>query len=227
MNEDFIVTLYVTIRLALITTCILFIVGLPVSYMLAYKRIKGKALIEVLIHMPLVLPPTVVGYYLLVLFSPQNYIGYFFETYLGTRLSFDFNGILLASIISNLPFMIRPLQNAFASLPTNIREASYIMGKSELETFIYVLMPNIIPSIAAALTMTIAHTIGEFGIVLMIGGNIPGETRVASIAIYDEVQALNSEIANRYSLILFLFSFILLLIIIKTTKQNKYDNREY
>lgn len=221
MSSDFIETLWITGKLALATTILLFIIGLPVSYILAYTRFRLKAILEALISMPMVLPPTVLGYYLLVAFSPQNGLGKFLERYFDLRLAFTFEGILIASVVFGLPFMIQPLQNGLMSLPDSLREASFTLGKSKTTTFFRVLLPNIKPSIITGIAMTFAHCIGEFGVVLMVGGDIPGVTRMASIAIYDEAQALNYTVANQYSLILFLISFVLLIIIFSVNKRYK------
>ena len=213
MNDDFLQTLLLTGKLATITTVILLIIGLPLGYWLAYKRFRFKPLIEALISMPLVLPPTVLGFYMLVAYSPQNVIGHFLEHTLNLRLAFSFEGILVASVLFSLPFMVQPLQNGFASIPRSYREASYTLGKSFFTTFTRVLIPNMKPSIITAVAMTFAHCIGEFGVVIMVGGNMPGETRVASIAIYDEVQSLNYDKANKYSFVLFIVSMVILTVI--------------
>lgn len=213
MNEDFISTLLLTAKLATLTTLILLVVSLPIAYWLAYTRCRIKALCESLICMPMVLPPTVMGYYLLLTFNPQKGLGAFLEQTFNVRLAFTFEGILIASIIAGLPFMIQPLQNGLQSLPDSYREAAYTLGKSKTMTFFSVLLPNIKPSVITGVALTFAHTIGEFGMVLMVGGSIPGETRIASIAVYDEVQTLNYAQANKYSLILFLLSFVLLTVI--------------
>ncbi|WP_128332149.1 molybdate ABC transporter permease subunit [Apibacter sp. HY039] len=218
MEADFSNTLVLTGKLAVSTTAILLLLGLPIAYLLAYTRFRGKALVEALICMPMVLPPTVIGYYLLVAFSPTNSFGGFLEKYLSTRLAFTFEGVVIASVIAGLPFMIQPLQNGFSSLPSSYREASYTLGKSKWVTFYRVLLPNCKSSLITGIALTFAHCIGEFGIVLMVGGNIPGETRIASIAIYDEVQALNYETAHQYSFILFIISFILLTLIYSINK---------
>ena len=199
--------LFLTFRLSAIATLILLIISIPLGYWLAYSKSKLKPILETLITMPLVLPPTVLGFYLLVVLSPSNAIGNWIEHRLGLSLIFSFQGLLVASIIYSLPFMVHPLQSGFANLPASLKEASYMLGKSELETLQKVLLPNIKSSILTGAILTFAHTIGEFGVVLMIGGNIPGETRVASIAIYDEVEALNYSTAHLYSLVLFLISF--------------------
>lgn len=221
MSEDFINTLWLTGKLATLSTCILLVIGLPVSYLLAYTHFKIKPLVEALICMPLVLPPTVLGYYLLIAFSPQNIWGSFLEKHFNIRLAFTFEGIIIASIIAGLPFMIQSLQTGFSSLPASYREASYTLGKSKTTTFFKVLLPNIKPSLITGIALTFAHCIGEFGIVLMVGGNIPRETRIASIAIYDQVQALDYKTANQYSFILFLTSFILLTLIYSINKSFK------
>lgn len=219
MGTDFIDTLILTGKLASITTICLLLIGVGVAYTLAYSHSRFKVIFEALICMPLVLPPTVIGYYLLVAFSPRNALGFFLENSFDIRLAFSFEGILIASIIAGLPFMIQPLQNGLSALPSSYREAAYTLGKSKITTFFMVLLPNIKPSIVTGIALTFAHCIGEFGIVLMIGGNIPNETRIASIAIYDEVQTLNYTTANRYSLILFLVSFLLLILIYSINKK--------
>jgi molybdate transport system permease protein len=220
MNADFINTLLLTGKLAGWTTIILFIIGMPIAYLLAFKRFWFKPLFEALISIPMVLPPTVLGFYLLVAYSPQNAFGQFIHTFFDVRLAFSFEGVLLASVVFGLPFMIQPLQNGLVAIPASFREAAYTLGKSKTETFFRVLIPNMIPSIVTALAMTFAHCIGEFGVVIMVGGNMPGETRVASIAIYDEVQALNYDVANQYSLVLFVISLLILTLIYSINGRN-------
>lgn len=157
---------------------------------------------------------------MLVVYSPRNWFGEWLGRVFDVRLAFTFEGVLIASVILSLPFMVQPLHNGLRSLPNSLREASYTLGKSKATTFFRVLLPNIKPSVITAVALTFAHTIGEFGIVLMVGGNMPGETRVASIAIYDEVQALNFEAANSYALILFLISLVLLTTIYSVNKKH-------
>lgn len=205
--------LWLTLRLALITTFILFVVALPLSYWLAYTRAKGRIFVEAVIGMPLVLPPSVLGFYLLLAFSPAHFFGYWVEKWLGIQLVFSFSGLVVASVLYSLPFMVYPLQAGLQALPTSLREASYTMGKSSRVTFFKVLLPNCRSAILTALVLTFAHTIGEFGVVLMIGGNIPGITKVASVAIYNEVEALNYPVANRYAAVLFVLTFLILLFI--------------
>ncbi len=161
--------------------------------------------------MPLVLPPTVIGFYLLIAFNPENFFGKILLSVFDIQLVFSFEGLVVASMIYSLPFMVNPIQAGLQSLPSSIMEASYTLGKSKFKTFMYVLIPNIKPSLLTGIIISFAHTVGEFGVILMIGGSIPGKTRVASIAIYDEVEALNYDIANYYSLILFAITFVILL----------------
>jgi molybdate transport system permease protein len=219
MNPEFIQTLFLTFKLAISTTLILIIIGLPVAWVLAYSKFKLKPVVEALLSMPLVLPPTVFGYYILMAYSPRYWFGEWLNRFFNVRLAFTFEGILVASVIFGLPFMIQPLQSGLRSLPENLREASYTLGKSELVTFIKVLIPNIKPSLITAIALTFAHSIGEFGIVLMVGGNMQGITRVASVAIYDEVQSMNFDTANQYAFILFFISFVLLTIIYSINKK--------
>jgi len=200
-----------TFKLALITSVILLIISIPLAYWLAYTRSRLKPVLETIISMPLVLPPTVLGFYLLIAFSPSYALGEFLNQYLGLRLVFSFEGLVIASVIYSLPFMVHPIQAGLSNLSASLSEASFVLGKSKTTTLFRVLLPNIRPSLLTGIVLAFAHTIGEFGVVLMIGGNIPGETRVASIAIYDEVEALNYGTANTYSAFLFLVSFTILL----------------
>jgi molybdate transport system permease protein len=210
MDRDFLETLWLTFKLASLSTLTLVLVGMPLAYFLAFSKFRLKFIIEAVVSMPLVLPPSVIGYYMLIAYSPQYWFGAWLNNHLGVRLAFSFPGILIASVLFSLPFMIQPLQNGFRALPDNFREAAYTLGKSESTTFFSVLLPNIKSSVITAVALTFAHCIGEFGVVLMVGGNMQGETRVASIAIYDEVQALNFAKANQYAFVLFAVSFILL-----------------
>ncbi len=205
--------IWLTFKLALLTTILLLFVSLPLAYWLSETRSRVKPAIEALISMPLVLPPTVLGFYLLLAFSPSNAFGGWLENTFDLRLVFSFEGLVAASMIYSLPFMVQPIQAGLASLPSSLREASYIMGKSRLKTLFKILLPNIRPALLTGIVLAFAHTIGEFGVVLMIGGNIPDETRVASIAIYDEVERLNYGMANAYSLFLFAVCFAILLIV--------------
>ena len=203
--------LTLTFRLAAATTLVLLVISLPIAYWLAYSRSRAKPVVETLVSMPLVLPPTVLGFYLLIAFSPSSALGSWIDKYLGFQLVFSFEGLVLASVIYSLPFMVHPIQAGLANLPSSLKDAAYVLGKSRLTTLTRVLLPNIKPAILTGLVLSFAHTIGEFGVVLMIGGNIPGKTRVASIAIYDQVEALQYGAANFYSMILFAVTFVILL----------------
>lgn len=205
--------LLLTFRLAIITTLVLLVIAVPLSYWLGYTKSKLKPVIETLVSMPLVLPPTVLGFYLLVAFSPGNAFGSWLQDHLHLQLIFSFTGLVVASVIYSLPFMVHPLQSGFSSLSPTISEAAWLLGKSKTTTLFKVLLPNIKPSLLTGIVLAFAHTIGEFGVVLMIGGNIPGKTRVASIAIYNEVEALNYRSANWYSFILFSITFVILLVV--------------
>lgn len=203
--------LVLSFELALITTALLFIAGIPLAFWLAGNNFKMKPVISTIVSMPLVLPPTVLGFYLLVAFSPAHFFGSFIKDIFNIRLIFSFEGLVIASMIYSLPFMVNPIQSGLESLPSSLKEASYTLGKSKFQTLIKVLLPNIKPSLLTGIVLSFAHTIGEFGVVLMIGGNIPGKTRVASLAIYDEVESLNYHNANVYALVLFAVTFIILL----------------
>ncbi|MEM6895038.1 MAG: molybdate ABC transporter permease subunit [Bacteroidota bacterium] len=203
--------LYLTFKLAFVTTAILFVLALPLAYWLSGTRSKLKPVLEALVTMPLVLPPTVLGFYFLVALSPRNPVGQWLSENLGLQFVFSFKGLVLASIIYSLPFMVQPIQAGFSGLPKSLKEAAQLMGKSRWVILKDVLLPNIKPAVWTGIVLAFAHTIGEFGVVLMIGGNIPGETRVASIAIYDRVEALDYASANTYSLILFAITFSILL----------------
>jgi len=205
--------LILTLKLASVTTFILLIIGIPLSYWLAYSKFRFKFIIEALVSMPLVLPPSVLGFYLLITFSPQSFLGKFLNDYFGLQFVFSFEGLVLASVIFSLPFMVHPIVSGFNSLPKNLTEAAQTLGKSQFTILKKILIPNIKPALLSGVVLSFAHTIGEFGVVLMIGGNISGQTRVASIAIYDEVEALNYDTANMYALILFAISFSILIIV--------------
>ena len=203
--------LILTFKLSAITTIILFVISIPLANWLAYSKSKLKPVIETLVSMPLVLPPTVLGFYLLIAFSPSHAFGKWLDESIGLNMIFSFEGLVFASVIYSLPFMVHPIQSGLSNLSEGLKEASYVLGKSKSETLFKVLLPNIKPSLLSGIVLAFAHTIGEFGVVLMIGGNIPGETKVASIAIYDEVEALNYSAANSYSLVLFVVTFSILL----------------
>ncbi|MGE4420456.1 MAG: molybdate ABC transporter permease subunit [Sulfurimonas sp.] len=218
MDESFFQTMKLTFELAAITTLILLCIGIPLGYYLSQTKSKFKPALEAIVSMPLVLPPSVLGFYLLLAFSPKNSFGAWLDESFGLRLVFSFEGLIVASIIFSLPFMVHPIQSGFSALSKSLQEASYILGKSKFQTLWFVLLPNIKTSLLTGAVITFAHTVGEFGVVLMIGGNIAGETKVASIAIYDEVEALNYGLANQYALTLFIISFVILLFVYAINK---------
>jgi molybdate transport system permease protein len=201
--------IWLTLKLAGITTLLLLAVGLPIAWWLSKGRSVFKVILEAIITMPLVLPPSVLGFYLLLAFSPQYGVGKWLLKTFNIQFVFSFQGLVLASIIYSMPFMIGPIKSALQQLPVSLSQASYSLGKTKWQTFIKVLLPNIKPSLLTAIVLTFAHTLGEFGVVLMIGGNIPNITRVASIAVYDSVEQMDYHSANVYSLILFAITFIL------------------
>jgi len=204
---------WLTAKLACCTTLCLFIIAIPLAAWLSRRSGLFRTVIEVLVSMPLVLPPSVIGFYLLVVFSPGGAIGAFIEQWVGLRFVFSFEGLLLASMIYSLPFMVHPIQAGLSSLPPTLQEAAWSLGKTRWQTLVQVLLPNIRHQLLTAVVLTLAHTVGEFGVVLMIGGNIAGKTRTASIAIYDEVEAPNYHNANIYALILVCLSFLILFIL--------------
>jgi len=213
-----------TLQLALITTVILLVISIPLAYWMANTKSRIKPIIEAIVSLPLVLPPTVLGFYLLISFSPESAIGSFLNDVFGLKLAFSFSGLVIGSIIYSLPFMVQPLQAGFAGLPSSLSEASFVLGKSKYQTITKVLIPNIKKSILTGIVLTFAHTVGEFGVVLMIGGNIPNQTKVVSIAIYDEVESLNYSNAHVYSGILLAVTFaILLLVYINNNRSNKFS----
>jgi molybdate transport system permease protein len=208
--------LWLTLKLATVTTGLLLLVGIPAGYWLAYTRTRLKPVAEAVLGLPLVLPPSVLGFYWLLTFSPAAPVGLLLEKWLGMRFVFSFQGLVLASVVYSLPFMVQPVHSGLTNLPGSLREAAYTLGKSPLQTAFRVLLPNIKLSILTGAVLSFAHTIGEFGLVLMIGGNLPGETRVASIAVYDEVESLNYGTAHVYSAILLTISFLILLFVYTT-----------
>ncbi|MGN6178045.1 MAG: molybdate ABC transporter permease subunit [Mucilaginibacter sp.] len=201
--------IWLTLKLASITTLVLLVVGLPLAWWLSRGRSIFKIVIEAIITMPLVLPPSVLGFYLLMAFSTQHGVGKWLLQTFNIQFVFSFQGLVLASVIYSMPFMIGPVRSALQQLPRSLAQASYTLGKSEWQTFRFVLLPNIKPSIFTAIVLTFAHTLGEFGVVLMIGGSIPGITRVASIAVYDSVENMDYASANTYSFILLAITFVL------------------
>lgn len=199
------------------------VIGFVLVFFIHHFDFLLKNLVKSLVTLPLVLPPSVLGYYLLVSFQQNAFLGKWFEIIFNVQLAFSFEGILLGSIIFSLPFMVNPVLSALDNLTVSLQEASFTLGKSRFVTYTQVILPNVKPAILTSLILTFAHTIGEFGVILMIGGNIPGETRVASLAIYHELEALNYGMANSYSLILLGFSLTILLVVYYFQKRFKPD----
>ena len=212
----------ISFKLAGITTLILFFISLPLAWYLSQSKSRFKPILETITALPIVLPPSVLGFYILWGLSSNSPIGAFFEEYFGIKLVFNFTGLVIASCFYSLPFMVQPMQSGFESLNKNILEASYICGKSKLETLFRVALPNIKPALLTAIIITFAHTVGEFGIVLMVGGSIPNETKVASVAIYEFVEIMDYTNAHIYSIIMIILSFFTLLgVYIFNGKQKK------
>lgn len=209
-------------KLAGLTTLILFIVSLPLAWYLSQTKSKFKPFLEAVTALPIVLPPSVLGFYILVVLSHNSPIGMFFDEVFDIKLVFNFTGLVVASCFYSLPFMVQPLQGGFESLNKNMLEASYISGKSKLTTMLKVALPNIKPALLTAIIITFAHTVGEFGVVLMVGGSIPNETKVASVAIYEFVEIMDYTSAHIYSGIMVFISFLVLLsVYIFNHKQSK------
>ena len=213
MNGANLSAVWITIQLAAVTTFILFLIGAPVAWWLARSHARGKAVVEAITTLPLVLPPTVLGFYFLLLFNPQAPLGSFFVWMTGETLTFTFHGLVLASLIYSMPFMIQPLKVAFEQLDQELLETAKVLGANTWATIVRVILPSSIRGILTALVLTFAHTVGEFGVVLMIGGNIPGKTRVVSIAIYENVETLNYADAHLLAGGLLVFSFLTLVFV--------------
>jgi molybdate transport system permease protein len=198
--------LWLSLRLAGVTVLILLPVGIWAGRLLAYRSFAGKGLVEALVALPLVLPPTVFGYYLLVAFGAASPLGQLWQTAFGRPLVFTFEGLVVASIIFNIPFAVQPMQRGFEAIPGEVREAAACCGMSPWQALRRVELPLAWPGILTAMVLTFAHTLGEFGIVLMVGGSIPGETRTVAIAIYDRVQAFDDAAAAQMSALLLAIS---------------------
>ena len=203
--------IWLTLKLSLVTTLVLLLIGLPFAWWLSNKTGTLRTVLETLTSLPLVMPPTVIGFYLLVIMSPDTFLGGLWLDLTGDTLTFSFAGLVVASIIYSLPFMIQPLLNAFESVDPKLKEAAADLGASATEIFRYLILPLSKRGIITGGILTFAHTVGEFGIVLMVGGNIPGETRVISIALYEKVEILNYAEAHILSVTLLTFSFLVLI----------------
>ncbi len=206
------VALLLSLKLALATTFVLLVAGIPIAAWIAFSRRRWKVLVEAIVALPLVLPPTVLGLCVLVALGPRSPLGRLWEAATGHGLAFTFQGLLLASVLYSLPFAVQPFASAFASVETSLLEASWCLGVSRLGTFLRVVLPLSRRGLVTGAVLSFAHTLGEFGVVLMVGGNIPGLTRTASIAIYDDVQALDYGRAGVTALLLLAVSLSVLLV---------------
>jgi molybdate transport system permease protein len=211
--------LLLSIRLAVCVSVILFVIGMPLAYWLAYSRWRGKFLAESIVALPLVLPPTVLGFYVLVAMGPRGPLGKLWQAAFGHGLAFTFTGLVLASMLYSLPFTVQPLVASLERVDRQLLEASAVLGAGRLRTFWRVILPLSFPGVVTALVLSFAHTLGEFGVVLMVGGNLPGITRTVSIDIYDHVQSLEYAEANRMALVLLLFSFVVLSVVYGVNRQ--------
>lgn len=205
--------IWLSLRLAAVVSGLLLLIGIPIAYWVAFSRWRWKFLVEAVVALPLVLPPTVLGFYILVAIGPASPLGKFYESVIGDQLPFTFKGLVIASVLYSMPFAVQPFAAAFASVDRTLIDASSVLGASRLRTFLHVILPLSVTGVITGVVLTFAHTIGEFGVVLMVGGNLPGVTRTVSIAIYDDVQALDYALANHTSLALLVFAFVVLSIV--------------
>jgi len=220
-SESDVTALLLTLKLAGLSTFVLIILGTPLAWWLAKSHWRFKFVIEALVALPLVLPPTVLGFYLLVAFNPQSIFGGLFESLVGQPLAFSFTGLVVGSVVYSLPFVIQPLQNAFIAVGRRPLEVAATLGATPFDRFMTVVVPLAKPGFTSASILGFAHTLGEFGVVLMIGGNIPGETQVASIAIYEHVETMQLVNAHWLSAALLLTSFCLLILVYATNKKSR------
>jgi len=201
---------WLTIELALVVSAFLFVAGLPLAYWIAFSRWRWKFLVEAMVALPIVLPPTVLGFYVLVALGSRSPLGRWWQSFTGHTLAFTFSGLVIGSVLYSLPFAVQPFAASFASVDRRLLAASATLGASPLRTFFRVVAPLSGPGLLTGVVLAFAHTMGEFGVVLMIGGNIPGVTRTVSISIYDQVQASNYGAANAMALLLLVFCFAVL-----------------
>ena len=213
ISEQDLIALFVTLKLASISTIVLIVVGTPIAWWLSYSHWRYKYFVEAIIALPLILPPTVLGFYLLVSLGPNGPIGSLSSAMGGESLAFTFTGLVIGSVVYSMPFVIQPLQNAFSAIGQRPLEVAATLGASPIDRFFSIAIPMARPGFLTASVLGFAHTLGEFGVVLMIGGIIPGSTQVVSISIYDHVEALEYGQAHALSASLLLFSFVLLLIV--------------
>lgn len=213
--------LYVTLKLALITTVFLMVIAAPIAYLLAYYRFPGKSLLEALIYLPMALPPTVIGFYLIIIMGPKGFMGKTWGMLTGYSLLFTFVGITIASIVYSIPFAVQPMKAAFSKIDRRLLDAAYVLGLSKRAAFLRVIIPNSLGGIAASAVLVFLHSIGAFGVLLMVGGSIPGETKVASIAIYEAVETMNYQAAGMIALSFIPISYAFLLLINKINEGSR------
>ena len=213
ISEQDLIALFVTLKLASISTIVLIVIGTPIAWWLSHSHWRYKYFVEAIIALPLILPPTVLGFYILVSLGPNGPIGGLSSAMGGESLAFTFTGLVIGSVVYSMPFVIQPLQNAFSAIGQRPLEVAATLGASPIDRFFSIALPMARPGFITASVLGFAHTLGEFGVVLMIGGNIPGRTKVVSISIYDHVEALEYGQAHALSASLLLFSFVLLLIV--------------
>ncbi|PCI62966.1 MAG: molybdate ABC transporter permease subunit [Gammaproteobacteria bacterium] len=213
MIDADLIALFTTLKMAAISTIILLLLGTPLAWWLANMQSRIKVIFEAIIALPIILPPTVLGFYLLIAFAPQSNLGQLWLQLTGSPLAFSFSGIVIGSVLYSLPFVVQPLQRAFEQLENHYLEAATMLGAKPLDRFFSIVLPMTKASFITAASLGFAHTVGEFGIVLMIGGNIPGQTRVLSIAIFDHVEAFEYAQAQTLSLSLLIASFVLLTLV--------------
>jgi molybdate transport system permease protein len=216
--------LLLTLRLAVVVSMILFVIGLPIAYWLTFSSVRGRFLVEALVSLPIVLPPTVLGFYVLAALGPLSPIGRWYQSFTGHGLAFTFTGLVIGSVTYSLPFMVQPMAASFASVDRKLLAASAVLGASRWRTFWRIILPLGLPGVLTGVVLSFAHTLGEFGVVLMIGGNIPGATQTVSILIYDQVQALNYRVANQTALLLLAICFVLLVILFALRRRNSWGS---
>ena len=220
LNHAELQAIYLTVALASITTVLLLILSTPLAWWLSRRRSNISATVEAIVAMPLILPPTVLGFYLLLMFTPDTALGRLWQQLTGTQLAFSFSALVIGSVVYSLPFVVQPLQAAFQRIPQGLLQAAATLGASPMDQFRSIVLPLTRRSFITAASLGFAHTVGEFGVVLMIGGNIPGETRVLSIALYDSVESLQFGDAHRLAAGLVVFSFVLLFLLYRYDRQN-------
>jgi molybdate transport system permease protein len=213
--------LYVTIKLALVTTAVLMVIAAPIAYLLAYKHFPGKSFVEALIYLPMALPPTVIGFYLIIIMGPRGWVGGIWESLTGGSLLFTFLGITIASIIYSIPFAVQPMKAAFQKIDRRLLDAAYILGLSKRAAFLRVIIPNSVSGIAASAVLVFLPSIGAFGGLLMVGGSIPGQTKVASIAIYEAVEMMNYPAAGMLALSFIPISYAFLLLVNRLNEDSR------